>query len=306
LQVDDDGLSGPRGTVPLYVALSIGAAFCATLAVIGFVTFQHVASSAPYVVAVHAGSPPGPPAARADAPGAPSPARAVLHEAPHGEAPHLGLTPSAPQARALPLPSATPLVAEATAQPLVSPPAARHRASHARRNRAEPDADTPSASRAAHETVGVPAGPAPPVILTANFPIASEPPASPAATAVPPTVAAPVASPAPEATAAVVAAAAVPAPVYAPERVVEARVKLAAEPEFPSDPSVAGLRGTSVVLVTIGPRGAVVKVALEQSSGHAPFDRAALNAARSSLYAAPQIDGKPATASYRMVYDFSQ
>jgi TonB family protein len=145
---------------------------------------------------------------------------------------------------------------------------------------------------------------APLAILTATT-VATTAPALPAtAVTVPVASQPPTEAPAPESTPAVVAAA--PAPVHPPPRVVEAHVKLAAEPDFPSDPSVAGLHGTSAVLVTIGPRGGVVNVSLEHSSGHASFDQAALNAARRSLYAAAVIDGKPATASYRMVYDFGQ
>jgi TonB family protein len=309
LQVDDDGFGGPRGTFPLYLAVSLGGALAATLAAIGFVTFQHVESSAADAVAVHAGNRI---ALRGESGVAPSPSAPARVAAPVmvvRHRPHLVRSPNeASEVKASALPSATRATAAAA---LVADPVSESRASTTGVSRHR-------ATGARHVTSVVAAGPggaapsgaepgrgsAAPVILTATSVATPEPmlpgTAAPGQAASPP----PAEAAAPEATPAVVAAA--PAAVRSPAQVVEAHVKLAAQPDFPSDPSVAGLHGTSAVLVTIGPRGGLVNVALEHSSGHASFDQAALNAARRTLYAAALIDGKPATASYRMVYEFGQ
>jgi protein TonB len=67
-----------------------------------------------------------------------------------------------------------------------------------------------------------------------------------------------------------------------------------------------GEHGTSVVLVTIDPKGNVVSATVGTSSGYAGLDRAAMQAARSSQFVAPKINGHPATETYRVVYDFSE
>jgi len=299
LQVDDDGFGGPRGSFPLYIAVSLGGALAATLAAIGFVTFQHVESSSAYVVSVHALGRVVPPTAVRASAGATATPRVVARRPPHPAGPA--------KLKVSGLPSAPPVAAAAVAavpgraeSPALVPGVGRHRptgASHVA-------APAEGASDAAPAEAKPDRGDAAPAILTATS-VATPAPTLPGiavtvqAASPPPTEAA-----APEPTPAVVAAA--PAAVHSPAHVVEAHVKLAAEPDFPSDPSVAGLHGTSAVLVTIGPRGAVVNVALERSSGHASFDQAALNAARRTSYAAAVIDGKPATASYRMVYEFGQ
>jgi protein TonB len=123
--------------------------------------------------------------------------------------------------------------------------------------------------------------------------------------------AAPVAPTAPPvvATTAPVAAAPPPAadgPVYAPERIVDAQVRVAVQPDFPETEREHGAHGTSIVLVTIDPKGNVVKTAVGSSSGYPGLDRAAVAAARQSQFVAPRINGHPATETYRVVYDFSQ
>ncbi len=297
MHADDDG-HGEGGGFPLYISLSIAAAFVVTLGVIGFVTFRNVQSASPYVVAVHADSRAQVPAAEASPafvePSAPPAAAQPAVPSRSPTAPrNVAAAPKA-QPSASPQPSATP-----TPAPPVTP------TPHA--------APTPVAPRSDSKAGKLPktAGPVRRVAQAswhersdaAAAPL-SRPAESPAAAlpVAPTQQATAAAAPTEAPTPAVVAA----APVYAPERVVEARVRSAAAPEFPSDPSVQGLRGTSSVLVTIGPRGNVLKVAVDRSSGHAAFDQAALNAARNSVYAPPQIDGRPATASYRMVYEFSQ
>jgi TonB family protein len=309
LQDDDDGRGGEGGGFPLYISLSIGAAFVATLGVIGFVTFSNVQSSAtPYVVAVRApdraAAPTSPYVARAALPAPAAPTRRIrrvasLHESPEKPAP----SPSAP---ALERPSPRPLpTASAQAAATKEPAALAKAASPGRRiaqNPTEARSDVPVAP--ASKPAEAPAAARPALAAPAASAAAVAPAVSPAATVPPAREAAPADAPPAAATPSVVAA--VQAPVYAPERVVEARVRVAAQPDFPNDPSVQGLRATSAVLVTIGPTGRVIRAAIDKSSGHRAFDEAALEAARNSAYAPPLIDGRPATASYRMVYEFSQ
>jgi protein TonB len=95
-------------------------------------------------------------------------------------------------------------------------------------------------------------------------------------------------------------------PVYAPERIVDAQVRVAVQPDFPETERERGAHGTSIVLVTIDPKGNVVKTAVGSSSGYPGLDRAAVAAARESQFVAPRINGHPATETYRVVYDFSQ
>lgn len=126
---------------------------------------------------------------------------------------------------------------------------------------------------------------------------------SPPGVASAPGAIAPTAEPAPSATAAQVALA--PAtPIYAPDRIVEARVRNAVQPDFPIDPNLAGVRATAIVLVTIGPTGHVTRTTIEKTSGYGALDRSAIAAARLTEYYAPNIDGRPATETYRMIYDF--
>jgi periplasmic protein TonB len=128
--------------------------------------------------------------------------------------------------------------------------------------------------------------------------------AAPTAAPVVPTAAPAVATAAPVAVAPPAAEA--DGPVYAPERIVDAQVRVAVQPDFPETERERGAHGTSVVLVTIDPKGNVVKTAVGSSSGFPGLDRAAVAAARESQFVAPRINGHPATETYRVVYDFSQ
>jgi protein TonB len=83
-------------------------------------------------------------------------------------------------------------------------------------------------------------------------------------------------------------------------------VRVAVQPDFPETERERGAHGTSVVLVTIDPKGNVVKAAVGSSSGYPGLDRAAMVAARESQFVAPRINGHPATETYRVVYDFNQ
>jgi periplasmic protein TonB len=77
-----------------------------------------------------------------------------------------------------------------------------------------------------------------------------------------------------------------------------------ATPNYPDLQMQEGVEGTVIVLVTIGPDGSLLDATVDQSSGNAALDAAALAAARDSLYTAPLRDGRPVTAQYRIVYEF--
>jgi TonB family protein len=94
-------------------------------------------------------------------------------------------------------------------------------------------------------------------------------------------------------------------PVYEPDVVVDARFKQRVEPDYPDVAKEENAQGTAVVLATVGPTGKVLSVHIDQSTGNKLLDAAALSAARESLFVAPEVNGKPATETYRMVYTFS-
>lgn len=96
-----------------------------------------------------------------------------------------------------------------------------------------------------------------------------------------------------------------PTPVYAPTVVVEARFIDRVAPAYPDIAREQGAQGTAIVLATVGPKGFVISVALDQSTGNKVLDQSALSAARASKFQPPEIDGKPATETYRIVYTFS-
>lgn len=93
--------------------------------------------------------------------------------------------------------------------------------------------------------------------------------------------------------------------INAVDRVVEAKMVYAAAPDYPEIARDQGARGTSVVFVTVDPAGSIVHVSIASSSGNSVLDRSALSAARSSRYAPPKVDGRPALETYRVTYDFS-
>ena len=95
------------------------------------------------------------------------------------------------------------------------------------------------------------------------------------------------------------------APVYEPQRIVEAQVRVAVQPDYTDMDRERGAHGTSVVLVTIDPKGNVVSASIGSSSGYPGLDREAIVAARASTFVAPRINGHPATETYRVVYDFT-
>ncbi len=317
MQSDDESRAADGGSIPLYILLSIAAVFVVTLGTIGFITVRNVQATPEYVVSVHAPSAAEPPAAVASTPPAVAVAPvAAAHAAqPRAVTRHLAVAPkasvsAAPKASAAPAPSPAPVAKAPAAAPVREVAQAAKDAKIAKahaaalRARRVAEASSGEGSDAAPQpatrpvwATAAPEAPAAVPVAAAPVSVSVAPPAQPVHAA-PATAAPAAATPA--------AVAAVPAPVYAPDRIVEARVRSAVEPDFPPDPSVQGAHGTSSVLVTIGPHGNVLRVAIDKSSGHTAFDQAALNAARNSSYEPPEINGRAATASYRMVYEFSQ
>ena len=94
-------------------------------------------------------------------------------------------------------------------------------------------------------------------------------------------------------------------PVYAPEVVVDARFVHQVQPDYPEIAKAQNAQGTAVVFATVGPKGNVLSTHIDQSTGNKLLDQAALSAARESSFEAPQINGKPATETYRLVYTFA-
>jgi protein TonB len=106
--------------------------------------------------------------------------------------------------------------------------------------------------------------------------------------------AAPTVAPTPQAT-----------PVYEPAVVVDARFVSQVQPIYPEIAKGQGIQGTVVVLVTVGPDGNAISLTVGQSAGNRQLDNAALDAARASKFQAPEVDGHPATQTYRIVYNFA-
>ncbi|MGH7727328.1 MAG: TonB family protein, partial [Vulcanimicrobiaceae bacterium] len=94
-------------------------------------------------------------------------------------------------------------------------------------------------------------------------------------------------------------------PIYAPEKIVAPRFLFADQPDFPEMLRNQGVHASSIVLATVGPNGNLISARIGTSSGYSALDRAALAAARASRYAPPTIDGRAATETYRISYDFS-
>jgi periplasmic protein TonB len=93
-------------------------------------------------------------------------------------------------------------------------------------------------------------------------------------------------------------------PYDARDIIISARFVHRAEPEYPQRDIDWGVQGTVIILVTIGPDGSASDLRVWQSSGDADLDRAALEAARLSTFAPPEVDGQPATQTYRIIYTF--
>jgi periplasmic protein TonB len=95
-----------------------------------------------------------------------------------------------------------------------------------------------------------------------------------------------------------------PTPVDARDIIISARFIKRVEPIYPDIAIQEGAEGTVIILVTIGPDGTASDVRVWQSSGIAALDSAALQAAEQSTYAPPEVNGEPATQTYRIIYTF--
>ena len=90
-----------------------------------------------------------------------------------------------------------------------------------------------------------------------------------------------------------------PEPVFAPCRMVR-RI----QPDYPEGVKSAGIQGTTIVVVAIGPDGQVVSARVGESSGNSTLDNAAVAAARASTYACPPTASHQ-TDLYQVIYVFS-
>jgi len=86
--------------------------------------------------------------------------------------------------------------------------------------------------------------------------------------------------------------------------VVSARFIHRVQPVYPDEAMKAGEEGTTIITLTIGPDG-VSDVRIWESSGYPDLDREALRAAKESTYSIPEVNGEPATETYRVIYTFS-
>lgn len=93
-------------------------------------------------------------------------------------------------------------------------------------------------------------------------------------------------------------------PIDARDQIIDASFRHEVKPRYPEMATVDGAEGTVVVLLTIGPDGNVLSARVAQSSGSLVLDQEALYAAKASSYYPPEIDGKPAIMTYRIVYTF--
>ena len=93
------------------------------------------------------------------------------------------------------------------------------------------------------------------------------------------------------------------APADLRQVITDARFIQQVQPQYPRDAINASEEGTVVVLVTVGPQGpSDARILI--SSGYPSLDRAALQAAKESTYSVPEVNGQPATETYRIIYTF--
>jgi protein TonB len=90
-----------------------------------------------------------------------------------------------------------------------------------------------------------------------------------------------------------------PEPVFAPCRMLR---KI--QPDYPDGVKSAGIQGTTIVVVAIGPDGQIVSARVGESSGNSTLDNAAVAAARASTYACPPTASHQ-TDLYQVIYVFS-
>lgn len=75
-------------------------------------------------------------------------------------------------------------------------------------------------------------------------------------------------------------------------------------PKYPVDAARAGISGTVVLVITVGPSGAVESILVERSSGNRSLDTAAIDAANEWTYAASIEHGKAVRGRVRVPVDF--
>jgi TonB family protein len=88
--------------------------------------------------------------------------------------------------------------------------------------------------------------------------------------------------------------------------VTEAKVLQPASAAYPTDDERARHRGSAVVGVTVGARGAILGTFVFQSSGYQSLDASALNAAKHTVYSEPQFNGVPIPLEYLITYSFGR
>jgi protein TonB len=90
-----------------------------------------------------------------------------------------------------------------------------------------------------------------------------------------------------------------PAPSFAP-----CRMSRKIQPDYPDWIKSAGIQGTAIVILSMGPNGDVLSERIGDSSGNAALDQAALAAARASSYECPPDVGRGGTDLYQVIYTF--
>jgi periplasmic protein TonB len=76
------------------------------------------------------------------------------------------------------------------------------------------------------------------------------------------------------------------------------------QPDYPDWIKQAGIQGTAIVILSLGPNGDVLSARVGDSSGNAALDQAALAAARASGYECPPNTGRGGSDLYQVIYTF--
>ena len=98
---------------------------------------------------------------------------------------------------------------------------------------------------------------------------------------------------------------ATPSAVATPVVAVDADFVRKGVPEYPELALEQHVEGQVTIRVTIGPDGRVEDATLVRSSGSKLLDDAALDAARTSTFRPPLVNGVPTARDYLIVYTFS-
>lgn len=188
-------------------------------------------------------------------------------------------------------------VAHAAAVPPPPPvPEVRPRRAAPRTQHAAPRPVTPEPTPAPHK-------PAPATAASAE-PAAVQPPAPAGTAGANPTGAGSGSAP-PQATAGQPAARTATAASTAPRTISAAQYLRAPVLEYPGVSRRFGEQGRVVLSVLIGSDGVAREVEVEQSSGHARLDAAAIKAARGALYRPVMVDGQAQSARVQVPLNFS-